>query len=293
MVTDRKIIVSNGRTSLDLTLPPLYVENIEGFDTLDVKLVTSQGFSQDGATLVNSYIEPRPLRIDGALTAATTQQMQSLRDKILTMFLPKKELTLTHYFGGVNRLIQVHAEKTPAFEFDKVSSIQRFSVSLEAMDPFWRDVKDTLVQMANLEGGFHFPLIIPKAEGVTFGIKSTSLIANVYNRSAIKVGMTIEFSASGTVKNPYLFNVNTREYIQINCTMTAGEQITIRTGDERTITRRLNGISKNYIGYVDIQGGGCTFLELDVGDNLLRYGAADGESMLAVKITFANKYVGV
>ena len=75
--------------------------------------------------------------------------------------------------------------------------------------------------------------------------------------------------------------------------MTAGEQITIRTGDERTITRRLNGISKNYIGYVDIQGGGCTFLELDVGDNLLRYGAADGESMLAVKITFANKYVGV
>ena len=79
----------------------------------------------------------------------------------------------------------------------------------------------------------------------------------------------------------------------MNCEMTSGEKITVRTGEEKSIRRRLNGVETNYIGYVDIQGGGCTFLELDPGDNLLRYGAEDGEKLLMVRIAFSNRYVGV
>lgn len=293
MVTDRKIIVSNSRTSIDLTEKPYYVENIGGFDGVDVKLVTSQGFQQDGVSMVNHYVEARDLKIEGAFYAETTYQMQYIRDRILNLFLPKQKLTVNHYYGGRNRLLSVWVEKAPRFEFDKISTIQRYTVTLMAAEPYWRDIKDTLVRMAHLKGGFHFPMIIPKGSGVTFGIRSASLIANVYNRSAVRVGMTIEFIARGSLKNPFLFNVKTREYIQMNCEMTSGEKITVRTGEEKSIRRRLNGVETNYIGYVDIQGGGCTFLELDPGDNLLRYGAEDGEKLLMVRITFSNRYVGV
>ena len=114
MVTDRKIIVSNERTSVDLTLLPYTVQKITGFDRLEVQNVTSQGFDQDGASLLNSYVLPRDMEILGQMKAQTTYQMQMLRDKLSAVFIPKKEVTVTHYYGGINRIITARVEKTPA-----------------------------------------------------------------------------------------------------------------------------------------------------------------------------------
>lgn len=49
------------------------------------------------------------------------------------------------------------------------------------------------------------------------------------NTTEIDYGMTIKFKANDTVKNPYLFNVTTRDIIQIEKTMSAGDQIIITT----------------------------------------------------------------
>lgn len=293
MVTDRRIIVSNGSTSVEMTRPPYTVEKTKGFDRLQVRNVTSQGFDQDGASLLNSYVLPRDMEITGQLQAATTYHMQSLRDRLINIFLPKTELTITHYYGGVNRLITARVEKSPQFWFTDVSAVQNYSISLTATDPYWRDTHETIVQVANVTGRFHFPLIIPKDEGVCFGIKSSSLIADIVNKSSIKVGMRIIFVAKGAVSNPQLFNINTRDYIKLLCNMEAGEQITVETGQSNTVVREKNGITEDYIGKVDLQGGGNTFLELDPGDNFFRYGADEGEKMLETRIYFYNKYTGV
>lgn len=293
MVTDRKILASNGKTTIDLTESPYFVDKITGFDVLDVQIVTSQGFDQDGATLLNSYVLPRDMGIEGQIKADTTYQMQQLRDNIMNVFLPKKTITINHYYGGRNRLIEVMVEKTPKFSFTKISSIQEYSIQMKATEPYWRDVTETLVQVANWVGKFHFPLVIPKDKGVVFGVKQSSLIARVYNRSTIKVGMRFEFIANGEVQNPQLFNINTRESFKLLCNMAAGERITIQTGQEKTVTKRLAGVKENYIGKIDLAGGGNTFLELEPGDNLFRYTADAGEDMLEVKIYYYNKYPGV
>lgn len=293
MVTDRRIIVSNGTTSIELTARPFTVNKIEGFDAVDVNLVTSQGFDQDGADDLNAYVQPRAMTIGGSLKAATTVQMQRLRDALHTMFIPKRELTINHYYGGKNRTITAKAKRTPSFEFTDVSTVQNYEIRLQASKPYWRDPSETLIQMANVKGGFHFPLVIPKKTGVVFGLKSSSLIANVYNESSIRVGIRIVFVASGKVVNPQLFNVNTREYIRILCEMGAGEQITIQTGEDKTVTRTDAGATSDYMGHIDLAGGGNTFLELDPGDNLFRYGADEGESFLETRIFFYNRYTGV
>lgn len=293
MVTDRKIIVSNGNTSVELTEMPYTVQEIKGFDRLEVKNVTSQGFDQDGANLINSYVLPRDMGIKGQMKASTTYQMQALRDKLFNLFIPKKEVTITHYYGGVNRVIKAQAEKTPKFDFTKVTSVQNYEVSLTAMEAYWRDEKETLIPIADVKGSFHFPLTIPKNKGVCFGIKSSSLIVDIYNKSSVKIGMRIVFIAQGAVTNPQLFDINTRKFIRLLCEMEAGERITIETGLDKSVTRRKNGISEDYIGKVDLAGGGDEFLELAPGDNLLRYGAEAGEKMLEVRIYYHHKYPGV
>lgn len=293
MVTDRKIIVSNGNTSVELTAPPCTVQETRGFDRLEIQNVTSQGFDQDGASLLNSYVLPRDMEIIGQVKADTTYQMQRIHDKIFDVFIPKTDITITHYYGGLNRTITARVNKSPKFEFTNVTAVQNYSVSLTATEPYWRDRLETLIPMANVIGSFHFPLIIPKDEGVCFGIKNSALIANVFNQSSIKTGMRIVFIANGVVTNPQLFNINTRQFLRLLCEMEAGETITIETGQENTVTRNKNGVKEDYIGHIDLAGGGDEFLELDPGDNLLRYGADAGEDMLEVRIYFNNKYPGV
>lgn len=293
MVTDRKIIAGNGKSSLDLTGDPYTVKNIRGFDRLTVQNVTSQGFDQDGASLLNSYVLPRDMEISGQIRAESTVRMQTLRDKMFNIFTPKTDVTITHYYGGVNRVITARVQKSPKFDFTNVQTVQNYSVELTASDPYWRDETETLVKIADIKGSFHFPLVIPKGKGVRFGIKSSSLIANVFNRSGIKVGMKFMFVANGEVTNPQLFHINTRKYFRLLCHMEAGERITVETGQENTVTRNQNGLTEDYIGKIDLAGGGDSFLQLEPGDNLLRYAADDGESMLETRIYFQNKYTGV
>lgn len=293
MVTDRKIIISNGSTSQDITEAPYYVTKTKGFDTVDVDIVTSQGFDQDGAYLMNDYILPRDMEITGRIKAKSTEKMRQIKDHIFDIFLPKKDVTINHYYGGKNRLITARVETSPQFDFTDVSSVEEYTVRMKAPSPYWRDSVETLIQIANMTGGLHFPLIIPKDKGVTFGVKSATLIADAYNYSSIKVGMRFVFIANGTVTNPQLFNIDTREFFKLNCVMKAGEKITVQTGEDKTVTQNLQGIETDYIGKIDISGGGDTFLELDPGDNLLRYGAEGGEDMLEVKLYYNNKYLGV
>lgn len=293
MVTDRKIIISNGFISKDITARPYFVESIKGFGTIEVNIVTSQGFDQDGASVLNDYIGPRDMEIVGQVRANTTEKMQKLKDSIYDLFIPKKDIEINHYYGGKNRIITARVEKTPDFSFTAVSQIEEYVVRLQAANPYWRDPIDTLISIANLTGGFHFPMVIPKDTGITFGIKSAILIADAYNYSSVKIGMKFVFIANGTVTNPQLFNVNTREFLKLNCVMSAGETITVETGYDKTITRNVNGIESDYIGKIDLKGGGNTFLELYPGDNLLRYGAEGGEELLEVKIYYKNRYLGV
>ena len=293
MVTDRKIVVSREGESIVLTDTPFSVEETKGFDSIEVKVVTTQGFDQDGSTPVNIYTDDRPMEIIGQIYAESTWKMQELRDQMLNMFLPKAELEISHSYGGVKRKIKAYAEKTPQISLTKVSKLQEYKVKLKATDPYWREDKSSLVEMAGTKGKFHFPLAIPKNRGVIFGVKSTSKMASVPNRSAVKTGMTITFTARGNVVNPYVINIYTRECFQLNCTMEDGQSIVVETGDERTVTSRLSGITEDYIGYIDIAGGNYTFLELAPRDNVFRYGAESGEDYLAVKFVYSTKYTGV
>lgn len=288
-MTDRVIIVNNGSSSLTLTDLPYTVQNTEGFDTVSIKLNTAQGYDQDGATLVNSNLEIRPLVIRGQIYAESAEDMESLRLALLEAFYPKVPITIKQSYGGVERAIVAYTTKLPEIKFSGVSLIQNYSVTLKAMMPYWEDYSSTVVQIANTIGAFHFPVETP----TTFGVISASKIANITNDTAMEIGLTLTFSATGSVTNPTLTNVYTQEVLTLNCTMSAGEVITVTTGNKKTVTRTYGGASSNYISVLDLAGGGYTFLVLNPGTNVFRLSADSGEDLLTCKIAYKNRYIGV
>ncbi len=127
--------------------------------------------------------------------------------------------------------------------------------------------------------------------GIIMGLREPSLIVNVYNNGDVKCGLKIEFRAKGSVKNPSLFNVNTREYIKINKTMAAGEIINVNTSyGHKKIESELNGVKTNIMNYLALP---FYFLQLDPGDNLFRYDAEENLNNLEVNIFFTPQYLGV
>ena len=148
---------------------------------------------------------------------------------------------------------------------------------------------------ASTKAMFHFPLIISETPdppgGVAFGLRQPSLIVGIFNSGAVAVGMKIIFRAIGSLVNPALIDVNTQEYLKINKSMEAGEEIVVNTiVGEKKIVGTMNGISSNYFKYRDLDS---IWLQLAVGDNLFRYNADMNIENLEVYIYFNNKYLEV
>ena len=186
--------------------------------------------------------------------------------------------------------IRVRVDSGPVFSkaFNTFEYLN-FIVDLIAPNPYWQDLSINRTDIAIWQGSFEFPLELVD-EGIEMGYREPSLIINVLNQGDVTCGMKIQFKALATVVSPSLFNVNTREYFKINKTMEAGEVINVTTHfQNKRVQLNKNGVVSTLTGW-DYTS---TFLQLDVGDNLLRYDADDGLDNLEVSIYFTPQYLGV
>ncbi|OPD21404.1 phage tail family protein [Clostridium botulinum] len=266
---------------------PFFLENIEGISGLKNIIYSSKGMGQDGSTNTGSTLDDRNIVIQGAIT----ENKELNREKLLSIINPKLKSKLIYIDGNIKKYVECIVETAPIISKE---NNHKFQISLLCNNPYWKDYIDSKVNIALWKGDFHFPLVIPQGKGITMGHREPSLIVNVLNNGQVKTGMIIEFFARGTLSNPSLFNVNTREFIKINKGMVAGEKFIINTNySKKKILQELNGITTDILNYLDIVGGGDTFLQLDVGDNLFRYNADSNLDNLEVNIYFNPQYLGV
>lgn len=291
-MSKRKVFFKNNIDNefFDLSNSPYYIENIEGVDGLSNIFSKTKGMFQDGNIISSKTIDSREIVITGIIKGTTTEEIQLRRKKLIKLFNLKSKGFLKYNYGGSTKQIEVEISKAHIFTKRISSKLQTYIVNLDAPNPFWQDISENKANVALWKGTFKFPLKI-KQPGILMGYKEPSLIVNVLNNGDVPCGMIIEFRARGTLKNPYLFNVNTREYIKVNRTMTAGEKIIINTSyGKKRIESEVNGIKTNILNYFDLTS---TFLQLDVGDNLFRYDAEENLSNLEVNIYYNQQYLGV
>lgn len=269
----------------------VYLTSISGLSEISANNISYTGFMQDGEVYKYSLMQKRSIEIEFIIKAISISELLETRQKILTVFNPKLgEGELFYSYQGVERKIKCVSDGTPKMKLIGNRIYCEGLIRLLAFDPFFTDVKTSKKVITNWRKTLSFPLHLVK-EGIPFGIKEPSLIVNIQNKGDVTSGMIIEFRAKGTVVNPSLLNINTREYIKLNYTMSNGEVIRVNTNyGQKKIISLLNNLTKNIMNDLDLDS---TFLQLEVGDNLFRYDSDEFLNNLEVNIYFNTKYLGV
>jgi hypothetical protein len=215
------------------------------------------------------------------------------RHLIYTLMNPKLGQGQLIYTDEVKtRKIDCIITETPTFtQMVEGGAYQRCLVHLVGNGAYWFDKSETTNVIATWLANFEFSLEFGEG-GIEFGSRQDTLITNVKNVGEVETGMRIEFTALGTIENPSLFNINTREYIKVNKTMQEGEKIVIDTSfNNKTITSEANNVKTNIFNSLDFTN--STFLQLMVGDNYFRHDADSGLDNLECRIYYSPKYIGI
>lgn len=267
--------------------PPFLLSICDGFhETVGTVNSVNSAYGV-GTTWNGTSIGQRDLTIKGTIT----DNIQENRLLLYDMFPLNSEGTLYYYEGDIERKITCLVEKVSIPE--KKGFTRDFSISLVCPNPRFSALAATILSMATWTPAFKFKLVIPKNKGIKFGTKNTTSMGTTENTTEIDYGMTIKFKANDTVKNPYLFNVTTRDIIQIEKTMSAGDQIIITTHiDNKNVIYKnaVTGEEEN-INYLIMYG--SKYLQVPSGTNTFRSGADSGEDNLETTIEFLPEYEAV
>lgn len=269
-------------------MKPYILTNIEGTGGVDTEIYTSNSPNQDGTSYHGNALSPRVLIIEGGIVGINKEDMFNKRAELSRVFSPKGTGILTYINDAKEYHIECIVEQAPVWG-EKVRKLQEFMLQLYCPIPFWLDelIKE---EIALWRGAFEFPLEI-LSDGIEMGYRESNLIINVFNKGDVPCGMKIEFIALATVENPSLFDVNTREFIKINQTLIAGDVLTIETTfANKRIELNRGGEVSNIFNFIDLDS---DFLQLSVGDNVLRYDAETGIDNLEASIYYKPNYLGV
>lgn len=266
--------------------PPFLLSICDGFhETVGTVNSVSSAYGV-GTTWNGTSIGQRDLTIKGTIT----DNIQENRLLLYDMFPLNSEGTLYYYEGDIERKITCLVEKVSIPE--KKGFTRDFSISLVCPNPRFSALAATILSMATWTPAFKFKLVIPKNKGIKFGTKNTTSMGTTENTTEIDYGMTIKFKANDTVKNPYLFNVTTRDIIQIEKTMSAGDQIIITTHiDNKNVIYKNAAEEEENINYLIMYG--SKYLQVPSGTNTFRSGADSGEDNLETTIEFLPEYEAV
>lgn len=280
LISNNKTLAIKSNTSYNLI-------NIDGIEKAEFELNTVFNSHYDGSVVLSKRLKNRFISITADYKGINKE---SERRKLISFFNPKNSGVLIISYGDIERAIEYEIEDFNC-KLVNINDDLIFTVDLLCPNPYLRNILESKINIALWKGRFKFPLIIPKDVGIIVGLREPSLIVNVNNTGDVKCGIIIEFKAKGSLRNPSLYNVNTREYIKINKEMVAGEVIKVNTNiGSKKITKVLSGVETNILNYIDLNS---VFLQLDVGDNLFRYDAEENLNNLEVSIYYNPYYLGV
>lgn len=266
-----------------------YVLNESDLGVSDAAHNSVKGVNQIGEYLVNSTLDGRDVSLTGYVLASNPEEMNLRKRELYRLLNPLDRFQLIQ--DGYK--LECVAQSTVKFAAKKAQNnayVAKFILDAWCPDPCFTPVKKARVSIATWTGNFCFPLSIP-ANGIVMGKRTPSTIINVRNEGDLPTGVILEFTARGQVLNPSILDVNTREYMKVNYTMAAGDTISIDTGyGQKAVTLKSGNTITSLMGHWDLGG---TFIQLAVGDNVLRYDADENISNLEVAMHFYPKYLGV
>lgn len=260
---------------------PYFLQQILGADGVSADISSTKNVGQDGVSINNVSLQPRPLQIVGYIKENSKDLLASRRDNLLRVFSPKTKGTLQYEYGNIKRQIRVQVDSAPTFANPfGTFEVLNFMIDLIAPSPYWTCESDIEEEIVTWIGGLSFPLRLP----TTFSTAGAKII-NILNQGHVETPVKIEIT--GTATNPKIMNKLTGEYIKVNRTLTIDDTLVITTdfGNKRVEQNGLNAFND-----IDYQS---TFFSLNVGDNVIELTTDDVNDNPVVKIIYRNRYLGV
>lgn len=279
---------------LDMVSTPDYILKSVDWGSVKGTHHSYKYVNQVGESVANTSLGTREVTIEGWIVARNEGHMTLLKRKLNSFVNPQEAITMFYSDYKIN-FVPDETVRYSAGMAENNEIFCKFQIVGTAPNPLFSDDFETMTAFVTTAPSFHFPLVLSQSlpdKGIVFGKRTASLIVNLTNKGSVSVGMKIVFKANGTVVNPCLINVNTREEFTINKTLVADEEIEITTNiGEKSVKGKIgNGDYTNYFMYKNIDS---SWLQLEVGDNLFRYNAEDGIENLDVFVYFYNQYLEV
>ena len=289
-----KRVDSNEELALSMTDTPFYILNNVDWDVVQGTHHSYKYVNQIGVSITSTSLKERSITVTGWIIADTEEEMDERKQFLNRYFDPRYEIDVM-YKNYFLRFVPDNTVKYGTSEKENNDTIVQFQIKGTCADPLFSEINGSKETIAATIATFHFPLIMSTnlyERGIVFGYRQPSLTAKVTNKGAVEVGMKIVFKAIGELTNPRLIDVDTREFVAIEKSMVAGEEIVINTNvGEKSIQGKIgNEDYSNYFMYKDLDS---TWLQLRLGDNLFRYDADSGLDNLEVYLYFYNKYLEV
>lgn len=266
-------------------LKPLFLTRLDGIGRFRQTINTFHAPEQDGAFYISSTLDMRNITIEGQILAPSVDASYEYRRQLLRVFTPKQRGTLIYRGKQIACIVE-----EAGFSQGNITRAPQFFISLLCPSPFFEALEIIRRELASWAENFSFPLEIT-APGIEFGIRQPSQIITIENEGDVPCGCEVVFRALGSLSNPELMNTDTGEYIRINETMTAGEEIHVFTHFAgKRVTKIIGSATTNAFSLLDV---GSTFLQLAAGSNTLRYDAGSYIDLLEVSIFYRPQFLGV
>lgn len=277
-----------------MTETPVYILRSVSFGSIQATHNAYSFVNQVGEYVTNTILGTRDITIQGYVIADTESSMDERKMFLNTFVNPQQDIELQYKDYSIHFLPNSSIKWSTSYE-ESNDAFALFEIDGYASDPLFASIVDEKLEMANSVGGFYFPLVISEEPnppgGLIFGTISNNLIADVYNGGAVSTGIKIVFKANGSLTNPSITHIGQQKFFKINKDMEAGEQIEVVTiAGEKSVVGIINGSESNYFKYRDIDS---SWIQLDVGDNYIRYDAESGIENLEVQIYHKNRLLEV
>lgn len=272
---------------IELTHNEAYViENIIGIDPPDAVINTTRNANSDGSIFNSAYVDDRQITI----TMAINSPAETNRINLYKYFKNKYPVRLYYRNGTRDVYIDGYC-KNIAVEFFGKKQIAQITVVCPA--PFFVSTTDTRVDFSSVQELFEFPFCIetPDPDAIPFSEIILEEDRVLTNPGDVEVGVEIFIKALGGVTNPIIYNAETSEYMKLNVSLSAGDEVYICTkAKEKSITLTSSGVTTSLIGKLT---GGSTWLLLYPGDNTLGSSADSNPENMDIYCVVTGMYEGV
>jgi hypothetical protein len=277
-------LLSNGKTLEIGKGTPYRLLEVEGLESSDFEVTTSENATYDGSTIVGSRIQERPIPFTAEYIALDGQE-ELRRQELISFFNPRHPVKLSVDYCGVKRWINASVRSFKDGRKNLYEPLS-FLVILLCPDPFFRG-EDFHENMAGKFPLFTSNFAIP-SNGVAFAMRIFKQETTFTNNGHNSCGLVLTFAANrGTVVNPKFMNLTTGEFIRILVTMELGDILTVNTNRGQTRIE-LNGVNIS-----NKKDRASRYFMINQGAVVLKYDADDGYTNLDVYLKWSQEFLGV